>query len=44
VESLFASVKTIFDKRPKHPVLLVDAVKESANMTVAPQSAFGKLH
>ncbi len=36
VGSLFAAVEAIFEERAKHPVLLVDAVKESAYMTVAP--------
>jgi len=34
VSSLFAPVEAIFEERAKHPVLLVDAVEESANMTV----------
>src|SRR5258708_39772246 len=33
VRSLFAPVEAIFEERAKHSVLLVNIVKESANMT-----------
>jgi hypothetical protein len=44
VGRLFAPVEAIFEERAKHPVLLVDAVEESANMTVPGEIASGKLH
>jgi hypothetical protein len=44
VESLFSPIKALCDKRAKHPVLLVDAVEERANVTFPAESATGKLH
>jgi hypothetical protein len=43
VESLFSPVETLSDERAKHPVLLVDAVEESANVTSSTESTSGKL-
>jgi len=44
VGRLFAPVEAIFEERAKHPVLLVDAVEESANVTLPGEIASGKLH
>src|SRR4029077_3076572 len=44
VEGFFPAVKAVFDKRAKHPVLLVDAVEESANVTLPAERTPGKLH
>src|SRR5260370_24098657 len=44
VGSLFATVEAIFDDRVKHSALLVDAVEESANMTVPAEVASGALY
>jgi hypothetical protein len=42
--ALSPPVKAFFDERAKHPVLLVDAVEKSADVTVTPETASGKLH
>jgi hypothetical protein len=44
VEGFIPPVQAIFYKRVKHPVLLVGAVEESANMTLPGEIASGKLH
>src|SRR5207253_3994564 len=44
VESFFPLLKAIFDERAKHSVLLVDAVEESANVTLPAENAPGKLN
>jgi hypothetical protein len=44
VESFLSSVEAVFDIGAKHPVLLVGAIKESANVTLAAESAASKLH
>jgi hypothetical protein len=44
VASSAAPLKTVFDKRAKHPVLLLHAIEESANVTVAAENAAGTLH
>jgi hypothetical protein len=44
MESFFSPLEAIFDERAKHPVLLVDAVEESANVTLPSEIASGKLH
>jgi hypothetical protein len=44
MESFISLVEAIFDERAKHPVLLVGAVKESANVTLAAENAASKLH
>src|SRR5438270_9855073 len=44
VEGLVRAVKALFDERAKHPVLLVEAVEESANMTMLAETAPGTLH
>src|SRR5229473_8685223 len=44
VEGLVPPVEALFDERAKHSVLLVEAVEESANMTVLAETAPGTLH
>jgi hypothetical protein len=44
VEGLVSTVKSVFDERAQHPVLLVHAVEESANVTVLAETAPGTLH
>src|SRR5205823_10003498 len=44
VEGLVPAVKALFDERARHPVLLVEAVEESANMTMLAETAPGTLH
>src|SRR5438874_8324244 len=44
VEGLVPPVEALFDERAKHPVLLVEAVEESANVTVTAETAPGTLH
>src|ERR1700676_4785613 len=44
VGRLFAPVEAIFEERTKHPVLLVDAVKESTNVTLPAEIASGELY
>src|SRR5437660_8363016 len=44
VEGLVPAVKALFDERAKHPVLLVEAVEESANVTVLAETAPGTAH
>jgi hypothetical protein len=44
VESLIPPLEAIFDERAKHPVLLVDAVEESADVVVPTEHTTGKLH
>src|SRR5260370_25540070 len=44
VESFVPLLEALFDERAKHPVLLVEAVEESANMTVLAETAAGTLH
>src|SRR4029077_3160277 len=39
VKGFVSSVEALFYKRAKHPVLLVEAVEESANVTVLAESA-----
>jgi hypothetical protein len=34
MKSLVASLETLFDERAKHPVLFVEAIKKSANVTL----------
>jgi hypothetical protein len=34
-------LETVFDKRSKHPVFLVDAIEESANVTLPAYRAVG---
>jgi hypothetical protein len=41
VEGLFPPVNAIFEERAKHPVLLVQAVEERANVTLLAQSGPG---
>src|SRR5438128_4413694 len=43
VESFLSPVKAFFDERAKHPVLLVDAVEERADVTFAAERPPGKL-
>src|SRR5437764_15402428 len=44
VEGLVPAVKALFDERAKQPVLLVEAVEESGNMTMLAETAPGTLH
>ncbi len=44
VGSPFAPVEAIFEERAKHPMLLVDAVEESANVTLPAEIAPGELY
>src|SRR5205823_5117340 len=44
VAGLVALLKAVFHERAKHPVLLVHAVEESANVTVPAEIAAGTLH
>jgi hypothetical protein len=44
MESLIPLVEAVFDERAKDPVLLVDAVEESADVTVPAEHTSGKLH
>src|SRR6266446_6789577 len=44
VEGFVSPVKALFDERAKHPVLVVEAVEESANVTVLAETAPGTLH
>jgi hypothetical protein len=44
VESFIPPVESLFDERAKHPVLLVETVEESANMTVLAENAPGTSH
>src|ERR1700741_3673802 len=44
MESFIPSVEAIFVERAKHPVFLVGAVEESANVTLSGKIAPGKLH
>jgi hypothetical protein len=44
VRSLVAPLEAIFEERAKHPVLLVDAVEESANVTLPAEMASGELY
>jgi hypothetical protein len=34
MKSLVAPLEPLFDERPKHPVLLVEAIEKSANVTL----------
>jgi len=38
------SLEALFDERAKHPVLLVEIVEKSANVTVLAETAPGTLH
>src|SRR5438445_5257680 len=44
MESLIPLVEAVFDERARHPVLLVDAVEESADVAVWAEHASGKPH
>src|SRR5437879_2090387 len=44
MESFFPTLEALFDKRTKHPVLLVDAVEESANVTLPAEIASGEMY
>src|ERR1700730_1226135 len=44
MESFFPPLEALFDKRAKHPVLLVNAVEESANVTLPAEIASGELY
>jgi hypothetical protein len=44
MEGFISPVKAIFDERVKHPVLLVSAVEESANVTLPAEIASGELY
>src|SRR5438876_4585353 len=44
VEGSFTTVEAVFDEGAKHPVLLVGAVEEGADMTLAAQTTPRKLH
>jgi hypothetical protein len=44
VASFVPALKALLDERAKHPVLLVRAVEESANMTVLAENAPGASH
>jgi hypothetical protein len=44
VESFLSSVEAVFDVGAKYPVLLVGAIKESANVTLAAERGSSKLH
>src|ERR1700674_4112277 len=44
MESFIPPFEAAFEERAKHPVLLVGAVEESANVTLPAETASGKLH
>src|SRR5438874_6945107 len=44
VEGLVATFKAVFDERAQHPVLLVHAVEERANVTMLAEIAAGTSH
>src|SRR5258706_9793486 len=44
MEGLVSLVEALFDEGAKHPVLLVAAIEESANMTLVAQTARVKLN
>ena len=44
VEGPVATFKAVFDERAQHPVLLVHAVEECANVTVLAETAAGTSH
>src|SRR5260370_30844965 len=44
VEGLVPTVEAVFDERAQHPVLLVHAVEECANVTMLTETAPGTLH
>ena len=44
VERSLSAVNAVLDERAKDPVLLLDAVEESANVTLPPENAPGELH
>src|SRR5712664_110014 len=44
MESFFPPLEALFDERAKHPVLLVDAVEESANVTLSAEIASGEMY
>src|SRR5712664_2637957 len=44
MESFFPPIEALFDERAKHPVLLVDAVEESANVTLSAEIASGEMY
>jgi hypothetical protein len=44
MESFFPPLEALFDERAKHSVLLVDAVEESANMTLPAEIASGEMY
>src|SRR3954451_4997668 len=44
VERLVATVEAVFDEGAQHPVLLIDVVEESANVTVLTETAPGTSH
>ena len=44
VERSLSALNAVLDERAKDPVLLLDAVEESANVTLPPENAPGELH
>ena len=44
VEGFVSPVKALFDERAKHPVLVINAVEESANMPVLAKRGPGTMH
>src|SRR5205807_1659100 len=44
VDAFLGPIEALLDERAKHPVLLLDAVEESANVTFPAENATGKLH
>src|SRR5260221_5809183 len=44
VKGLVPVLEAFLDERAKHPVLLVEVVEESTNMTVLAETAAGTLH
>src|SRR5258707_3733337 len=44
MEGFIPPVEAIFEERAKHPVLLLGAVEECANVTLPAEIASGKLH
>src|SRR5712691_11485430 len=44
MERSLPAVDAVLDERAKNPVLLLDAVEESANVTLPPENAPGELH
>jgi hypothetical protein len=44
VESFVATLEALSDERAKHPVLLVEVVEESANVTLLAENTPGASH